>query len=139
MSDQPDQDVDLSITMGPDKELAATAVAEFFGTFMGLDSEKVEEVKIALVEACINSFEHSESKERRIDVNFSIDDVGLVVSINDGGSGFDLEEAKAKIAEKRNEGIGDRGWGLTLIHELMDEVKIVTTDKGTLVRMVKYR
>ena len=139
MSDQPDQDVDLSIPMVPDMELAATAVADSFGTFMGLDSDKVEEVKIALVEACINSFEHSESKERRIDVNFSIDDVGLVVSINDGGSGFDLEEAKAKIAEKRNEGIGDRGWGLTLIHELMDEVKIVTTDKGTLVRMVKYR
>ena len=125
--------------MQPDMEVIATSVAESMGVFMGLEENKVDEVKIAIVEACINAFEHSKSEERRIDVSFSIDDSALTININDGGSGFDMDEAMAKIAEKRSEGIGDRGWGLTLIYELMDEVSIASTPKGTLVKMLKYR
>ena len=138
MSDT-DTNVDLSIPMQPDMEVIATSVAESIGIFMGLDDNKVDEIKIAIVEACINAFEHSKSDERRIDVSFSIDKKGLMISINDGGAGFDMDEALAKIAEKRNDGIGNRGWGLTLIHELMDEVSIASTTKGTLVKMLKYR
>ena len=134
-----DNNVDLSIPMQPDMEVIATSVAESMGVFMGLEENKVDEVKIAIVEACINAFEHSKSEERRIDVSFSIDDSALTININDGGSGFDMDEAMAKIAEKRSEGIGDRGWGLTLISELMDEVSIASTPKGTLVKMLKYR
>ena len=133
------QNVDLSIPMQPDMEIIATTVAESIGTFMGLDENKVDEVKIAVVEACINAFEHSKSEERRVDVSFSIDESGLMISINDGGKGFDMDKAKAQIAEKRNEGVGNRGWGLTLIYELMDEVSIVSTPDGTLVQMLKYR
>ena len=134
-----DTNVDLSIPMQPDMEVIGTSVAESIGTFICLDHNKVDEIKIAVVEACINAFEHSKSEERRIDVSFSIDEVGLMISINDGGDGFDMDDAMAKIAEKRSEGIGDRGWGLTLIHELMDEVSIASTDKCTLVKMLKYR
>ena len=134
-----DNNVDLSIPMQPDMEVIATSVAESMGVFMGLEENKVDEVKIAIVEACINAFEHSKSEERRIDVSFRIDDSALTININDGGSGFDMDEAMAKIAEKRSEGIGDRGWGLTLIYELMDEVSIASTPKGTLVKMLKYR
>ncbi len=134
-----DSNVDLSIPMQPDMEIIATTVAESMGVFMGLEENKVDEVKIAIVEACINAFEHSKSEERRIDVSFSIDDSALTIKINDGGSGFDMDEAMAEIAEKRSEGIGDRGWGLTLIYELMDEVSIASTPNGTLVKMLKYR
>ena len=134
-----DNNVDLSIPMQPDMEVIATTVAGSIGTFIGLDENKIDEVKIAMVEACINAFEHSKSEERRIDVAFSIDEAGLMISINDGGAGFDMDEALAKIAEKRNQGIGDRGWGLPLIYELMDEVTIASTSGGTLVKMLKYR
>ena len=134
-----DNNVDLSIPMQPDMEVIATSVAESIGTFIGLDHNKVDEIKIAVVEACINAFEHSKSADQRISVSFSMDEKGLMISINDGGAGFDMDDAMTKIAEKRSEGIGDRGWGLTLIHELMDEVSIASTDNGTLVKMLKYR
>ena len=134
-----DTNVDLSIPMQPDMEVIATSVAESIGTFIGIDHNKVDEIKIAVVEACINAFEHSKSADQRISVSFSMDEKGLMISINDGGEGFDMDDAMAKIAEKRSEGIGDRGWGLTLIHELMDEVSIASTDNGTLVKMLKYR
>ncbi len=44
----------------------------------------------------------------------------------------------ARIAEKRNKG-QKRGWGLTLMSELMDEVEVDTSTIGTLVTMTKYR
>jgi serine/threonine-protein kinase RsbW len=93
---------------------------------------------MALIEACINAFEHSKSAERRINLNFQITDKGMTISINDGGDGFDFDEAMARIAEKRNKG-QKRGWGLTLMGELMDEVEVDTSATGTLVTMTKYR
>ena len=133
-----DSNVDLSIPMLPDMELTAITVAESLGVFIGLDTNKIDEVKMALIEACINAFEHSKSPERRIDLNFQITDRGMTISINDGGDGFDLDEAKERIAEKRNKG-QKRGWGLTLMSELMDEVEVDTSSNGTLVTMTKYR
>ena len=133
-----EQQVDLSIPMIPEMELTATTVADSVGAFMGLDIDKIEEVKIAVIEACINAFEHSQSDERRIDLTFQIEEKGITITINDGGSGFDIDEAKRKIAEKREKGL-KRGWGLTLIEELMDEVSIVTNESGTLISMTKYK
>jgi serine/threonine-protein kinase RsbW len=133
-----DSNVDLSIPMLPDMELTAITVAESLGVFIGLDTNKIDEVKMALIEACINAFEHSKSAERRINLNFQITDKGMTISINDGGDGFDFDEAMARIAEKRNKG-QKRGWGLTLMGELMDEVEVDTSATGTLVTMTKYR
>ncbi len=136
MADDPN--VDLTIPMLPDMELTATTVAESLGVFMGLDVDKIEEVKIALIEGCINAFEHSKSDDGRIDISFQINERGLTVAINDGGQGFDLEEARTRIRDKREKGL-PRGWGLTLIEELMDELEIDSTEKGTLITMTKYR
>ena len=133
-----EKNVDLSIPMLPDMEITATAVAESLGVLIGLDQDKIEEVKIALIEACINAFEHSKSLERRIDLNFQITDRGLRVLISDGGEGFNMAEAQARIAEKREKGL-PRGWGLTLMGELMDEMDIDTSEGGTLITMIKYR
>ena len=133
-----EKNVDLSIPMLPDMEVTATAVAESLGVFIGLGQDKIEEVKIALIEACINAFEHSKSPERRIDLNFQITDRGLRVLISHGGEGFNMDEAQARIAEKREKGL-PRGWGLTLMGELMDEMDIDTSEGGTLITMIKYR
>ena len=130
--------VNLTIPMMPNMELTAITVAESLGVFIGLDTDKIDEVKMALIEACINAFEHSNSKERRINLNFQISDEGMVISISDGGEGFDIEEALERIALKRNKG-EKRGWGLTLMSELMDEVEVDSTEAGTVVKMIKYR
>ena len=131
-------DVDLSIPMLPDMELTATTVAESLGAFIGLETTKIDEVKMALIEACINAFEHSRSHERRIDLSFKISDKALTITISDGGDGFDMDDALRRIEEKRDKG-EKRGWGLTLIGELMDEVDIASSPSGTLVKMSKYR
>ena len=134
-----DRDVDLSIPILPEMELTAMKTAEAVGEFMNLDQTKIEEVKVALIEACINAFEHSRSEDGRVDISFDIGDDGLAITISDDGQGFDLEDAQAETEKRRSGGDRKRGWGLTIMKELMDEVTIESSEKGTTLTMVKRR
>ena len=44
-------------------ELIATQTAEVVSKHMNLSEEKSSEISMAIIEACINAFEHSNSKE----------------------------------------------------------------------------
>ena len=68
--------------------------------------------KMALIEACINAFEHSRSKERRVYVNFDLGDDQLTIQITAKGEGFDPEKAKKDVVKRRESGESKRGWGL---------------------------
>ena len=53
--------VELTLPVLQDMELAATKTAEVVAKQMGLDEMKTAEINMALIEACINAFEHSKS------------------------------------------------------------------------------
>ena len=53
--------VELTLPIIEDMELAATKTAEVVAKRMGLDEIKTAEINMALIEACINAFEHSKS------------------------------------------------------------------------------
>ena len=55
--------VELTLPVMQDMELAATKTAEVIAKRMDLDEEKTNEISMALIEACINAFEHSKSKD----------------------------------------------------------------------------
>ena len=131
-------DVDLVIPMIPEMELTASTTAEAVGKFMRLDSDKIDEIKIALIEACINSFEHSQSPNRRVNINFEISPEQLSIQISDEGQGFDLDKVRSEIKQRRDRK-DNRGWGLKIMQELMDEVRVDSGDNGTTITMVKYR
>ena len=130
--------VDLKIPIVPEMELTATQTAEAVAKFMKLDPDKIEEIKLALVEACINAFEHSQSKDGRIGINFEIGVDQLTIHISDRGQGFDLKEVQEELRQRHEHG-KHRGWGLAIMKGLMDEVQIESTDRGTTITMVKRR
>ena len=132
------QDVDLTIPILPQMELTATKTAEAVGAFMKLDEEKIDEIKLALVEACINAFEHSQSADGRIGINFEIGQDQLTLTLSDKGQGFDMDRVQAE-AEKRHRTNKRRGWGLAIMKELMDEVRVDSGENGTTITMVKRR
>lgn len=132
------RDVDLTIPILPQMELTATKTAEAVGAFMKLDEEKVDEIKLALVEACINAFEHSQSADGRISINFDIGQEQLTLTLSDKGQGFNLERVQAE-AEKRHQTNKRRGWGLAIMKELMDDVRVESGENGTTITMVKRR
>ena len=55
--------VELTLPIMEDMELAATKTAEVVAKRMGLDDMKTAEISMALIEACINAFEHSKTKD----------------------------------------------------------------------------
>ena len=130
--------VELTLPVMQDMELAATKTAEVIAKRMDLDGEKTDEISMALIEACINAFEHSKSKDN-IFIQYIIDPEKLIIKVGDKGIGFDAEVvAIPKIVEKLNSD-NKLGWGLQLMKELMDTVEFQSSEDGTTVTMTKNR
>ena len=130
--------VELKLPVLPDMELSATKTAEIVAKHMELGEEKSAEISMALIEACINAFEHSDSN-KQIEIHFRIKGDELEIQVTDKAKGFD--ESKVKIP-KIEEKIGSdykRGWGLQLIKELMDTVEFESSSEGTTVTMTKKK
>ena len=140
------REVHLTIPIAPEMEIAAMAQVAALGEWMEMGRDKIDEVKMAVAEACINAFEHSHTPDRKVDIEFRIgtdgDDAArpyLEVDVSDAGRGFDpsrLEapELAAKLKSRRK-----RGWGIKIIESLMDDVRIESGGRGTHIVMRKYR
>lgn len=131
--------VGLSIPMLPDMELTAAHTAEAMARFIELDEGEIEEVKTALIEACINAIEHSRSEDGRLQIDFEITAGALTILIADRGHGFDVEAVREELRRRRQRGERQRGWGLFLMEELVDEVDVESARDGTTITLVKYR
>ena len=130
--------VELKLPILKDMELVATHPSDVVAKHMNLSEEKSAEISMALIEACINAFEHSETKED-IYIHFIISDDRLTIKVIDKGVGFDassieLPNIDKKITEERK-----RGWGLMLIKELMDKVDYESDNTGTTLTMTKNK
>jgi serine/threonine-protein kinase RsbW len=137
------REVTLTLPMLPDMEIAASKTATALAEFMEMSSDKIDEVRMAVVEACINSFEHSKASDRKVEIRFEVlgndDPERLQITIKDSGVGFAPDTLKSpKIEDKFGE-TSKRGWGLTIIKGLMDEVEIHSGPHGTTVVMSKLR
>ena len=130
--------VELTIPIIPDMELAASQTAEVVAKHMNLDEEKRGEISMALIEACINAFEHSDSMDRNVYITFHVEKEKMVVEIRDKGKGFDKKGVKTPDIAKKIHAEYKRGWGMQLIESLMDEVDVQSGEDGTVVSLTKY-
>ncbi len=131
--------VELTIPIIHDMELAATKTAEVVSKHMGLSEEKTAEISMALIEATINAFEHSESKTSNVVIHFTIQEDTLIIKVTDQGKGFDKSKVAVPNIEEKLSSNYKRGWGLQLIQELMDTVEFESNDDGTTVTMTKKK
>jgi serine/threonine-protein kinase RsbW len=122
---------ELVLPMKAATEIVAARVAAEVAAYASLDKDTVDRVKMALIEACINAFEHSGAESGKVRLRYVLSPEKIELFVQDEGKGF--RGGRAGEESKRN-----RGWGLKLIRELVDDVEIMTGDKGTTVRMVKY-
>ena len=134
-----DSTVELKLPILQNMELVATQTAEVVAKHMQLGDEKSGEISMALIEACINAFEHSETKED-IYIHFIISDENLTIKVIDKGVGFDASAIKLpNIEDKVGSEERKRGWGLMLIKELMDKVDYESDNTGTTLTMTKNK
>src|SRR5262252_6507241 len=138
------REVSMSIPVAPEMEIVATAQAAALGEYLGLSRDKIDEVKLALVEACINAFEHAECRDEQLHLTFRLgrEPKGrewLEAEVLDKGRGFDSAQVEPPSIEKSFAGHRKRGWGLQIIKSLMDEVEITSGGWGTRILMRKYK
>ena len=131
--------VELKLPIIENMELLATQTAEVVSKHMQLDNEKTSEISMALIEACINAFEHSKSKSE-IFIHFIISDENLTIKVIDKGKGFDSSKISIpNIDKKLGSDEKKRGWGIMLIKELMDSVNYESNEEGTTLTMIKNK
>lgn len=132
-------EVVLHLPVVPNVELVAAKAVETVGGALGMHQTRVEAASVAIVEACLNAMEHGGGP---MVVRLTGEDDGarpcLVIEVEDTGGGFDPATAPTNSGTRALGCASKRGWGLTLIRELMDEVQIQSRPGQTLVRMCKY-
>jgi len=110
---------------------------------MGFSYEDIEDMKVAVSEACNNAIlhKHQDDKQGIIDIRFEMEDSALSIIIKDNGPGFDYEETTKKALPLRETEVADLrigGLGIYLMQALMDKVEVMTGN-GTVVNMTKYK
>ena len=138
------REVSMSIPVAPEMEIVATAQAAALGEYLAMTRDKIDEVKLALVEACINAFEHADCRDEQLHLTFRLGQEPkgrewLEVEVLDKGKGFDKAAVEEPSIENCFVSHRKRGWGLQIIKSLMDEVEITSGGWGTRILMRKYK
>ncbi|HUB31314.1 MAG TPA: ATP-binding protein [Terracidiphilus sp.] len=123
-------EVRLPSRLGYEKVAMSTAAA--VAKLLGFREERIEDLKTAVAEACINAIEHGNLLNEGLSVGVvlsSVDD-GLEVKVIDDGKGLKKLPAKPDIDRKIHGEEDPRGMGMFLIQALVDEAEWVKGSNG---------
>ncbi|MFQ6040141.1 MAG: ATP-binding protein [Candidatus Poribacteria bacterium] len=117
--------IELAIPSRLGLEQVAVDVAASVAKLMGFSEDRIEDLKTAVDEACINAIEHGnqENADIKVLVELIAENNRLQVDIHDQGKGIRGNIQKPDIDILIAEKSSGRGWGLFLIQSLMDEVE----------------
>ncbi len=132
--------VTLELPCHPQYLLVARLAVGGVGHRAELSVEDIEDLKVAIAEACTNVINHAfddsvKQADRKITVRFMHSEHEVKVEVIDAGSGFDPERIKR---DKRTGLEGEGGLGFGLMRELMDSLEVESAPgSGTKVTLIK--
>lgn len=123
-------EVRLPSQMGYEKVAMSTAAA--VAKLMGFREDRVEDLKTAVAEACINAIEHGNRMNEGLSVGvvLSAGKDALEVKVIDDGKGMKGPRPKPDIDRKIHGEEDPRGMGMFLIQALVDEAEWVAAANG---------
>lgn len=131
-------EVRMPSRMGYEKVAMSTAAS--VARLMGFREDRIEDLKTAVAEACINAIEHGNRLNEQLSVGvvLSAGVDALEVKVMDDGTGMKKAPAKPDIDRKMHGEEGPRGMGMFLIQALVDEAEWVvgTEGRSSYVRLV---
>ena len=119
--------------------VARTVVVAVASTLPDVDDERLEDLRIAVSEACTNAVEahQTAASDDRVVLRCMVGEDRVEVHIEDRGPGF---EASSLAGVRQVEDLrAERGWGLQLIRSLVDEAVFDTAGGGMAVHLVLKR
>ena len=106
---------------------------------VGLDPKRFERLKTAVSEAAMNAIEHGNrlDVELPVHVRVSVTNDELLVRIVDNGGGREIPEPETPDLEAKLQGLQKpRGWGLFLIKNMVDDMRVHTTNMHHSIELV---
>lgn len=128
----------LTIESNLDNISAVRHWLEEFAARAGFGEDEIGSLKLVISEACSNVIRHAYKGEdgHKIIISAQADDEKLVLHIRDFGTKIDL----TKYKEPSLDGLQEGGYGIFLMHSLMDVVEYDTSaEVGTTLKLVKLR
>lgn len=106
-------------------EKVAMGTAASMATLMGFSEDRIEDLKTAVAEACINAIEHGNNLNETLSVAvvLSMNPDGLEIRVIDDGSGVNRQPPSPDIDKKLHGEEDARGMGMFLIQALVDEAE----------------
>ncbi len=134
-ADTPNKTIELTLPNNLGYERVAMASVAAVAERMGFDTARVEDLKTALSEACINAMEYGNQMDAdmKVVVVLTIRDDELEINVEDSGlrKYNPQTDHRSSLIEERLEGaLSTRGWGMFLIKSLMDEVEFTSNPEG---------
>lgn len=129
-------EVQLPNILGAEK--AAIEEAVTIAEKMGFSKDRIEDLKTAIAEACINAIEHGNKfdESTKVEVTLSVGNASLEVVVHDQGDGVDPKKINRNRVDK--DGLPRRrGYGIFLISNMVNGFSIDhEPGKGTNVKML---
>jgi anti-sigma regulatory factor (Ser/Thr protein kinase) len=129
----------LGSTLGNERE-AMRCVCQAVRT-LPLSESFLERLKTAVAEATMNAIEHGNKNqpEAPVFIQVQASPTTIVVRITDQGGGQPIPEPEAPNLEAKLAGLQTpRGWGLFLIKNLTDEMRVIGDDTHHTVELILY-
>lgn len=116
------QPIDIAIPAKPEYVGIARLVIAAFAKLLGFDSEVVEDIKVAVSEACTSAIlqlhRGPQSEDRSIDISAYAESDRLIIDI-----GFIIAEA-VSIEIVRMQ-LNERDLGMSILTSIVDEVEVI--------------
>ncbi|WP_228108775.1 ATP-binding protein [Terrisporobacter petrolearius] len=125
--------IKMEITANPEYVSIIRLTTSGIANKVGFCIDDIEDLKVAISEACTNAIKHS--LDDRFTIIYSMIENGLTIEIIDNGKGYD----RSTVSEPDIDNLKESGMGLFIIESLMDEVIVESQEgKGTSIKMTKY-
>ena len=131
--------VEVSLPSRMGYERIAMDCSASFAKMVGFAPERIEDLKTAVAEACINAIEHGNKghPDTRVLVTMNFNDDRFSVSVKDGGKGIARLPKDSAVIQTIEKLEPPKGLGTYLIKQLVDEVEFNDMTKdGHAVKMV---
>jgi serine/threonine-protein kinase RsbW len=126
--------VEMEIPSAPEYVAIVRRMVEGIARRMSFDTGQVEDLKLAVGEACTNAVRHGCPKNGsgNVEIRFVVMQAALLVEVTNGIQGCESPSLCAE-PDLGKEG----GLGLYIIRQLVDEVDILWQDETATVKMLK--
>ncbi len=124
-----DNSIELRLPSKLGYEKVAMNTAASVAKLMGFTEERVEDLKTAVAEACINAMEHGNKLDASLSVGVTLSIIqdSLEVKVSDNGEGPQHATLPPDIDKKMLGEEDPRGMGMFLIQALVDEAEWVSS------------